>query len=695
MKIITKSMRFGALALACLGLSSVAEAGWQSETVIGGKLNTILYVPTTAPALAGKRALMVSLHGCAQGNDDYQSGANWQATADAYGMVVALPDASKEGTYGSLRCWNFHVGMNMSRTSSDAKYLLDMVDELLDDTSLNIDPDQVYITGLSSGGGMTASMGCLAPEVFAGVGVNAGPGPGSDGQSNTNPNISIPQGVINCETLSNKNNANSQSHLYTQVHNTICGSTDGTVVPEWCDRLSDIMAATYDEDTPVSDCSGGSNPTSIPGNGTVNTFCDAGGPRSSNIIVQGMGHAWPAGQGSSGSSNYIDHSHVNYPEYVTAFFFDNNRRVITNKPPEITLVGSEDIAIISGSNWTDPGATATDEEDGDLTSSIVVSGSVNTNVIGVYTLTYSVTDSGGLPASVDRIVRVLDGTTNLAPTITLNGAAVVSVGSGDAWNDPGATANDNEDGDLTSSIVKGGDHPVNTAIEGTYSVTYTVMDNGTQLNGQTGPTKSTTVTRTVNVVPKCWTAPTSVHVAAGRAETSGGYVCQTVGGGDQLPQYTYTCDYVINYGGDTTYSIMETSSNVFNKVESCNVSDSDGDGVIDSSDACPNTPAGNPVNASGCTDTDGDGVADTDDQCPGTPAGATVDANGCESNGICTTETTYNYYHKTAGRAYSTGSTFSPNYFANGSDDPMAGSTWGSTSLYSTDGSTWYVGTCP
>jgi OOP family OmpA-OmpF porin len=45
--------------------------------------------------------------------------------------------------------------------------------------------------------------------------------------------------------------------------------------------------------------------------------------------------------------------------------------------------------------------------------------------------------------------------------------------------------------------------------------------------------------------------------------------------------------------------------------------DSDGDGVVDDKDKCPNTPAGRKVNADGCElDTDGDGIVDGDDKCP-------------------------------------------------------------------------------
>jgi OOP family OmpA-OmpF porin len=64
--------------------------------------------------------------------------------------------------------------------------------------------------------------------------------------------------------------------------------------------------------------------------------------------------------------------------------------------------------------------------------------------------------------------------------------------------------------------------------------------------------------------------------------------------------------------------------------------DDDGDGVPNSLDKCPNTPAGTKVNADGCPlDSDGDGVPDDMDECPNTPAGAKVLANGCALSGDC------------------------------------------------------------
>ncbi len=58
--------------------------------------------------------------------------------------------------------------------------------------------------------------------------------------------------------------------------------------------------------------------------------------------------------------------------------------------------------------------------------------------------------------------------------------------------------------------------------------------------------------------------------------------------------------------------------------------DTDGDGVVDKKDKCPDTPAGAKVDVNGCPlDSDGDGVYDGLDTCPDTPKGATVDAKGC------------------------------------------------------------------
>jgi glucose/arabinose dehydrogenase/PKD repeat protein len=82
----------------------------------------------------------------------------------------------------------------------------------------------------------------------------------------------------------------------------------------------------------------------------------------------------------------------------------------TNTPPTITLLGANPLNLNVGDTYTDPGATASDTEDGDLTASIVVGGdTVDTATVGTYNVTYDVTDSGSLVAPTEtRVVNVSD-----------------------------------------------------------------------------------------------------------------------------------------------------------------------------------------------------------------------------------------------------------------------------------------------
>ena len=78
-------------------------------------------------------------------------------------------------------------------------------------------------------------------------------------------------------------------------------------------------------------------------------------------------------------------------------------------PPEITLMGANPLEVNQGTTFTDPGATASDDVDDDLSADIVVGGdTVDTDTAGDYTITYDVSDDAGNAAeTVTRIVRVV------------------------------------------------------------------------------------------------------------------------------------------------------------------------------------------------------------------------------------------------------------------------------------------------
>ncbi|RAV04094.1 immunoglobulin-like domain-containing protein [Paenibacillus sp. YN15] len=94
-------------------------------------------------------------------------------------------------------------------------------------------------------------------------------------------------------------------------------------------------------------------------------------------------------------------------DYVVALLPGDNTPVPDVVKPVITLNGDGAISIPVGSEYTDAGATATDNVDGDLTAAIAVTGQVNTAVPGVYTLRYNVSDAAGNAANeVIRTVTV-------------------------------------------------------------------------------------------------------------------------------------------------------------------------------------------------------------------------------------------------------------------------------------------------
>ncbi len=213
------------------------------------------------------------------------------------------------------------------------------------------------------------------------------------------------------------------------------------------------------------------------------------------------------GVGLSSNGNYVANSQTNYINQSTSVVDateDLDSKILMLQDlidalvlrvetlealhvPEIFLTGDINVNIEAGSVYTDAGATAQDLNDGDISSEITVSGTVDTSILGVYTLLYDVTDSDGNEATqVTRTINVVDTT---APLITLLGDAIIYHEKGNVYTDAGATANDSYYGDITSDIVV--INNVNIDVAGTYTITYNVSDESNNA--------ATQITRTVNV----------------------------------------------------------------------------------------------------------------------------------------------------------------------------------------------------
>lgn len=173
---------------------------------------------------------------------------------------------------------------------------------------------------------------------------------------------------------------------------------------------------------------------------------------------------------------------------------DEKRRVVIisvdKTAPNLVVEKPDTVHMDVFGTFTAPAVLlAEDCVDGDLSGDVVVTGSVNKNVIGAYTLEYSVTDGSGNTAKTTRVVVVEDKT---KPTMLLLGNSTVTHEVGTTYTDADVSISDNyySDADLRKVLVVQNNVDPNKL--GTYTVVYTLTD-----PSGNGPV---TVTRTVIVV---------------------------------------------------------------------------------------------------------------------------------------------------------------------------------------------------
>lgn len=101
------------------------------------------------------------------------------------------------------------------------------------------------------------------------------------------------------------------------------------------------------------------------------------------------------------------------------------REIVYNDPipPELKLKGGN-VVVTAGSTYKEPGYTATDNCDGDITKKVKVSGQVNTFIPGRYNITYTVTDAYNNSVSVKRAVIVRERTTNVVNDVNKTGKVI-------------------------------------------------------------------------------------------------------------------------------------------------------------------------------------------------------------------------------------------------------------------------------
>ncbi len=138
--------------------------------------------------------------------------------------------------------------------------------------------------------------------------------------------------------------------------------------------------------------------------------------------------------------------------------------VLDTKPPEIILVADPEKYTLPNHTYEEEGYTAQDNLDGDITDRVLRQ-ETREKII------YSVSDAAGNKTVVERVIVYNDP---VPPELTLNGEHQITVMAGTGFSEPGFTASDNCDGDITGKVaISGG---VDIYMPGTYTLTYTVSD---------------------------------------------------------------------------------------------------------------------------------------------------------------------------------------------------------------------------
>jgi poly(hydroxyalkanoate) depolymerase family esterase len=117
--------------------------------------------------------LIVMLHGCTQTAVDFAAGTQMNQLADQYNFIVVYPQQTS--AYNQNLCWNWFLPSNQVRDRGEPAIIVGIMRTIEQKTSLwTIDPNRIYVAGISAGASMAVILGATYPDIFAAIGLHSG-----------------------------------------------------------------------------------------------------------------------------------------------------------------------------------------------------------------------------------------------------------------------------------------------------------------------------------------------------------------------------------------------------------------------------------------------------------------------------------------------------------------------------------------
>jgi poly(hydroxyalkanoate) depolymerase family esterase len=302
---------------------------FQQFTYNGSAGSRPYYVYTPANYQPGTAVpLIVLLHGCTQNPTNFADGTQMNTLADQQQFIVVYPQQTS--SYNSLSCWNWFQTAHQSRGSGEPAIIAGITQTVKQATSQwTIDPNRVYVTGLSAGAAMSVIMGATYPDVFAAIGSASGLEYRA-ATDQTSANMALSQGGPN-PTQQGQAAYNAMGSFARVVPTIVFqGTSDYTVYPingdqtvqQWMQTNHLASGGSYNASfsSPSTTTNG-----QVPGSGgrayTIQTWNDnQGNEIQAYWRISGMGHAW---SGGSSSGSYTDPNGPSATNAMYTFFMNH------------------------------------------------------------------------------------------------------------------------------------------------------------------------------------------------------------------------------------------------------------------------------------------------------------------------------------------------------------------------------------